>query len=202
MRTQGHAVVIGASMAGLVAARTLADHFERVTIIERDRLPSGPDIRGGVPQARHVHVLLLRGTRLLERLFPGLDAELAAAGASRSTGRPMPGCTTSARGNPISRPVSRITSAAGHSSSGRSAVACWRTRASRSASRVTSPAWSPMGTDERRGFGFVPEDDPTKPTRAPTSPPRDARRGRRKTSRPRRTRRDRGGRPCRGRRRP
>ena len=47
-----HAIVIGSSIAGLTTARVLADHFERVTIIERDRLPDGPDYRKGVPQAR------------------------------------------------------------------------------------------------------------------------------------------------------
>ena len=34
-----HAVVVGASMAGLLAARVLADAYERVTVIERDRAP-------------------------------------------------------------------------------------------------------------------------------------------------------------------
>ena len=81
MSRQGHAIVIGASLAGLVAARTLVDHFDRVTVVERDSLPDGPEVRAGVPQARHVHVLLLRGAALLEERFPGLDAELAAAGA-------------------------------------------------------------------------------------------------------------------------
>lgn len=80
MARPDHAVVIGASMAGLVAARVLADHFDRVTVVERDRLPSEPVVRAGVPQARHVHVLLLNGARLLEGLFPGLDDRLHAAG--------------------------------------------------------------------------------------------------------------------------
>jgi 2-polyprenyl-6-methoxyphenol hydroxylase-like FAD-dependent oxidoreductase len=78
-------------MAGLVAARALVNHFERVTIVERDVLPDGPVIRAGVPQARHVHVLLLRGAGVLEELFPGIDAELAAAGA------PLIDWTTDAR---------------------------------------------------------------------------------------------------------
>jgi 2-polyprenyl-6-methoxyphenol hydroxylase-like FAD-dependent oxidoreductase len=81
MSGRGDAVVIGAGIAGLLAARVLADHFERVTVVERDRLPDGPELRAGVPQARHVHVLLLDGVRLLERLFPGLEAELATAAA-------------------------------------------------------------------------------------------------------------------------
>jgi 2-polyprenyl-6-methoxyphenol hydroxylase-like FAD-dependent oxidoreductase len=52
-----------------------------VTIVERDRFPSGPTFRKGVPQARHLHSLLVRGRLTLDRLFPGLGAELAAAGA-------------------------------------------------------------------------------------------------------------------------
>jgi len=75
------AMVIGGSVAGLLAARALANHFERVTIIERDHLPDSPAIRGGVPQAHHLHVLLARGHAILESFFPGLDAELEAAGA-------------------------------------------------------------------------------------------------------------------------
>jgi 2-polyprenyl-6-methoxyphenol hydroxylase-like FAD-dependent oxidoreductase len=76
-----HAVVIGGSMAGLLAARVLADHFGRVTVLERDRLPEGPGARKGTPQARHIHVLLTAGRDALERLFPGLVADLLAAGA-------------------------------------------------------------------------------------------------------------------------
>ncbi len=76
-----HAVVIGGSMAGLLAARVLADEFETVTVLERDGLPAAPGPRKGVPQARHAHVLLQRGQLLLERLFPGLAHDLAAAGA-------------------------------------------------------------------------------------------------------------------------
>lgn len=76
-----HAVVIGGSIAGLWAARVLHDHFPHVTIIERDPLPEGVQTRPGVPQARHVHVLLAHGQRLLEQYFPGVDDRLAAAGA-------------------------------------------------------------------------------------------------------------------------
>jgi 2-polyprenyl-6-methoxyphenol hydroxylase-like FAD-dependent oxidoreductase len=78
---RAHAVVIGGSMAGLLAARALADHFAQVTILERDRLPDGPDGRKGTPQARHIHVLLTAGRRALELLFPGLMGELISAGA-------------------------------------------------------------------------------------------------------------------------
>lgn len=80
-RAGSHAVVIGGSMAGLLAARVLADRFERVRIVERDRFPKGPAPRGGVPQASHQHVMLKRGADVLERLFPGIRDELVAAGA-------------------------------------------------------------------------------------------------------------------------
>ena len=76
-----HAIVVGASVAGLFAARVLADWFARVTIVERDDLPGDAQARPGVPQARHQHVLLLRGRALLEQLFPGLGEDLVAAGA-------------------------------------------------------------------------------------------------------------------------
>jgi 2-polyprenyl-6-methoxyphenol hydroxylase-like FAD-dependent oxidoreductase len=76
-----HAIVIGGSIAGLVTARVLADHFARVTVVERDRFLKQPAFRKGVPQSRHLHGLLERGQMLLETLFPGLSTELTAAGA-------------------------------------------------------------------------------------------------------------------------
>jgi 2-polyprenyl-6-methoxyphenol hydroxylase-like FAD-dependent oxidoreductase len=76
-----HAVVIGGSMAGLLAARALLNHCDRVTLLERDRFVDGPSPRPGVPQAEHVHVLLLRGQQILESYFPGLTADLMARGA-------------------------------------------------------------------------------------------------------------------------
>ena len=75
------AVVLGASMGGLLAARVLADFFGAVTVVERDELPDGPAIRRGVPQGRHVHVLLTRGAQILDELFPGFLKELVADGA-------------------------------------------------------------------------------------------------------------------------
>lgn len=66
-----HAVVIGGSIAGLLAARVLSDHFGQVTVIERDALPSGPVARKGVPQSRHLHGFLAGGVTALEALFPG-----------------------------------------------------------------------------------------------------------------------------------
>jgi flavin-dependent dehydrogenase len=76
-----HAIVIGGSIAGLAAARVLADHFEQVTVIERDHLPDGPEFRNGVPQGRQPHALLLRGKQILEDFFPGLFDELRTEGA-------------------------------------------------------------------------------------------------------------------------
>jgi 2-polyprenyl-6-methoxyphenol hydroxylase-like FAD-dependent oxidoreductase len=75
------AVVLGASMSGLLAARVLADFFGTVTVVERDVLPDGPATRRGVPQGRHVHVLLARGAQILQELFPGFLNELVADGA-------------------------------------------------------------------------------------------------------------------------
>nr|BFE57618.1 hypothetical protein GCM10020063_021440 [Dactylosporangium thailandense] len=79
---QGCAVVIGGSLAGLAAARALAGHFERVVVIERDELADDTEPRRGVPQGGHGHVLLVAGQRALDALFPGLMAELVAAGAA------------------------------------------------------------------------------------------------------------------------
>ena len=77
------AVVIGGSIAGLVAAGALARHFERVTLVERDDYPDAPAPRKGTPQARHVHVLLKQGEAAIESLFPGLFAELVERGGQR-----------------------------------------------------------------------------------------------------------------------
>ncbi len=76
-----HAVVIGASMAGLATARVLTDHFESVTVLDRDPLPEGTGPRKGVPQGRQAHALLSGGSRAIAELFPGLMEELVAAGA-------------------------------------------------------------------------------------------------------------------------
>lgn len=73
--------MIGGGVAGLVAARVLARHFERVTLLDRDRLPDGPEPRAGAPQSHHVHVLLTRGWQILRDNFAGLDERLTAAGA-------------------------------------------------------------------------------------------------------------------------
>lgn len=72
-----HAVVIGGSVAGLLCARVLARHFARVTVLERDRFPSdGPEDRPSLSQGRHVHLLLGRGRKEIEKLLPGFDDDL------------------------------------------------------------------------------------------------------------------------------
>lgn len=70
-------------MAGLLAARVLTDHYDRVTVVERDRLDPGPEPRRGVPQGCQPHILLARCAHIVEELFPGYLDELVAAGAHR-----------------------------------------------------------------------------------------------------------------------
>jgi flavin-dependent dehydrogenase len=77
----GHAAVIGSGMAGLTAARVLADYFSQVTVIDRDSSPDPVDFRRGAPQTRHAHRLLRRGQMILEQQFPGLVDELLERGA-------------------------------------------------------------------------------------------------------------------------
>jgi 2-polyprenyl-6-methoxyphenol hydroxylase-like FAD-dependent oxidoreductase len=84
MKKGSHAVVIGGSMAGLLTARILADHFDRVSVVERDGLVDTlepPAVRKGVPQGRHVHGFWARGLDYLERILPGLRNDLVDGGA-------------------------------------------------------------------------------------------------------------------------
>ncbi|MFE6690575.1 NAD(P)/FAD-dependent oxidoreductase [Streptomyces sp. NPDC057743] len=75
------AVVIGGGLAGMLAVVALRGHVETITVVERDRYPAGHAFRKGVPQARHLHILLSGGQRALERLLPGTLAALTDAGA-------------------------------------------------------------------------------------------------------------------------
>ncbi len=75
------ALVVGGGIAGLVAARVLADHFDQVTILERDRLHDGAAWRKGIPQGNHLHNLLKGGLNVLCDLFPGFDADLVGLGS-------------------------------------------------------------------------------------------------------------------------
>ncbi|MET0756914.1 MAG: oxidoreductase [Mycobacterium sp.] len=87
-RTREHAVVIGASIAGLCAARVLSDFYERITVFDRDELPDTPANRTAVPQGRHVHILMARGAQEFGALFPGLLDDMVAAGVPILENRP------------------------------------------------------------------------------------------------------------------
>ena len=82
-----HAVVVGAGIAGLCAARILADAFDEVVLIDRDPLPDEPVVRDGVPQARQIHILWEAGRATLEELFPGYSEDLVAAGGVSINGQ-------------------------------------------------------------------------------------------------------------------
>src|SRR5262245_45787528 len=75
------AVVIGAGIGGLSVAGALAEHFEQVEVLERDRLTGSASSRPGTPQDRHPHGLLAGGLRALGEIFPGFESDLSRAGA-------------------------------------------------------------------------------------------------------------------------
>ena len=77
-----HAVVLGGSIAGLLAARVLCDHFDRVTIVEKERLAHDGEVRHAAPQGAHAHGMLAKGLQIIESLYPGFAADLAAEGAT------------------------------------------------------------------------------------------------------------------------
>jgi len=81
MERREHAVVIGASVSGMLAARVLAEEYDGVTVLDRDELPEGVENRRGVPQGPHPHALLARGRQIFDDFFPGLCDELLAGGA-------------------------------------------------------------------------------------------------------------------------
>lgn len=75
------AIVIGGGLAGMLAVTALTGHVDAITVVERDRYPQGRAFRKGVPQARHLHILLSGGERALEELLPGTVDALGEAGA-------------------------------------------------------------------------------------------------------------------------
>ncbi|MFI2200528.1 NAD(P)/FAD-dependent oxidoreductase [Streptomyces sp. NPDC020192] len=83
MTSTRSAVVLGGGMAGILVSSMLARHVGSVTVIDRDEFPSGPQLRKGVPQARHAHILWSGGARIVEELLPGTTDRLLAAGAHR-----------------------------------------------------------------------------------------------------------------------
>ena len=80
--------MIGGSVAGLCAARVLADFYDTVSVFDRDHLPDGPDNRSAVPQDRHLHLLMARGAHEFDTLFPGLLDDMVAAGVPVLENRP------------------------------------------------------------------------------------------------------------------
>jgi 2-polyprenyl-6-methoxyphenol hydroxylase-like FAD-dependent oxidoreductase len=86
--TRCHAVVIGASIAGLCAARVLSDVYSQVSVYERDELPTTAANRATVPQDRHLHLLMARGAMEFDNLFPGLLKDMVAAGVPMLENRP------------------------------------------------------------------------------------------------------------------
>jgi 2-polyprenyl-6-methoxyphenol hydroxylase-like FAD-dependent oxidoreductase len=78
-----HAVVIGGSIAGMMAARVLTDHFDRVTLLDRDHIEAQPVVHKSVPQGNHLHALMLGGQQVLSSLYPGFTDRLQQLGAVR-----------------------------------------------------------------------------------------------------------------------
>jgi len=76
-----HVVIVGGSFGGVIAGRVLSERFDKVTIIERDELPTGPVVRKGVPQGPHVHGILKLGRDIMDGLFPGFVEETQKEGA-------------------------------------------------------------------------------------------------------------------------
>ena len=81
MNAPNRAVVVGASISGLLTARVLSDVYDQVTLVDRDVMPASPGIRRGVPQGRHAHSLLAAGCAAVEDLLPGFTGEAVQAGA-------------------------------------------------------------------------------------------------------------------------
>jgi 2-polyprenyl-6-methoxyphenol hydroxylase-like FAD-dependent oxidoreductase len=105
------AIVIGGSIAGMLTARVLSDHFAQVVIFERDDLSDSDRPRKGIPHAQHAHALLPGGFQAIEALFPGMAQRLVARGAIHGHGRFFSGGGYHARlrGGPgglfVSRPL-------------------------------------------------------------------------------------------------
>ncbi|SDM59310.1 2-polyprenyl-6-methoxyphenol hydroxylase [Allokutzneria albata] len=76
-------MVIGGGLAGMVTAAALRHRFDEVVLLERDKLPTGAEVRRGVPQARHAHLLVSGGARVVDSLVPGFLNRMLAEGAHR-----------------------------------------------------------------------------------------------------------------------
>jgi len=78
--TNTRAVVLGGSIAGLFAARVLADAYDEVVVVDRDRLAGVSGPRRSRPQGRHINALHCRGRLVMEELFPGITEQMIADG--------------------------------------------------------------------------------------------------------------------------
>ncbi|MEV6948919.1 FAD-dependent oxidoreductase [Streptomyces sp. NPDC051172] len=78
-----HVVILGGGLAGTLAAAAVAPYMDKVTVLERDALSSGPAARPGVPQARHSHMLWSGGAQAVESLVPGTIERLLVTGARK-----------------------------------------------------------------------------------------------------------------------
>jgi 2-polyprenyl-6-methoxyphenol hydroxylase-like FAD-dependent oxidoreductase len=74
------ALVLGGSIAGLLAARVLAEAYRNVIVVDRDAVAGTTGPRRAVPQGHHIHALLARGQQILDELFPGFTDELIGIG--------------------------------------------------------------------------------------------------------------------------
>ncbi len=114
----GRAVVIGGSVAGVLAAQVLAAHHDEVVVLDRDDIPRRPEQRCGVPQGRHAHGLLARGRLVLDELVPGTTEALVGHGARLAdvgrdgvwcfTDRPLAPFDTDLRMLMVGRPLLRV----------------------------------------------------------------------------------------------
>ena len=77
------AVVVGASVAGLLASRALSEHFDEVVVLDSDEIEDGPVVHKSVPQGYHLHALLQGGLRVLSSLYPAFTEDLKQLGATR-----------------------------------------------------------------------------------------------------------------------
>src|SRR5688572_1182133 len=83
----GTVVIVGGSIAGLLAARALQPHARQIVLIERDRIGEHPSgVRKGAPQAHHAHAILTSGQRAIESLCPGWTQAMLERGAQFGCG--------------------------------------------------------------------------------------------------------------------
>ena len=93
-KTGEHAVVLGASIAGMLAARVLADHFDTVTVVERDVLGDAPETRQECHRDAICTDFCYVGHRPFDELFPGSSTSSSQTAPRASTAAICPGSTS------------------------------------------------------------------------------------------------------------